>query len=523
MPRLQKKSSIFGELRKLGGAAALLLIAACPDPNQPCTSSGDCRAEELCVEGRCRLVCNRDRDCRGDEVCVQGVCMPGQAGSDAAAADSSSADTTGPDALPTPDATLQDTAVDGTLPADATTGDATAVEAALPDAALPDAAFPDAATPDAAIPDAAPPDTAPADAALGDVGDIPCSDHGQCTALDGECVTGACNLQTHRCYADPKAPGADCNDGVSCTDNDKCFASGVCAGTPNDANCPGVGEICHPTCFSTSAGCGVPPATLGMRCDSPITVDVVSTCDLVLPGGLDGQTDCLSCSARVGYTQLELAGFEDASGTCTHDGWQLIAGDSCTNSATGCNLGTADVPCCSDFASICDCRYSGCRLASIEGVNCGGGFEEWRLYKDFDTTGLHDLRICYDVGEAYATAVDAVIAIASDGASHSMQLSCPPGDINWRGGMQTVCADLPDWAENNDDLTLTFVAHSDISDHEMRLDNILLYGWRSDCASWQQQTRLTEDFGGCSNPITDGWNGWTVTGAPACGGGGCSS
>lgn len=152
-------------------AVAPIALAACRQPLSPCVETAECLSAEVCLEGRCRQVCNTNAGCPASENCSSGACMPARdAGPsdrsmpdvlfdaatdrglvDHAAADAAAGDHAGRDATGPGDGSAgRDSAVAVDVPlTDGTTSDAIAVDSRQPDAVPVDRATADAGTVDA--------------------------------------------------------------------------------------------------------------------------------------------------------------------------------------------------------------------------------------------------------------------------------------------------------------------------------------------------------------------------------------
>lgn len=82
----------------------------------PCETSAQCLAQEVCVDGTCRLACNTNADCEASRSCQHGACLPGVdagavedagANTDRAAPDSAALDVGNPD-IGSPDTSSPD-------------------------------------------------------------------------------------------------------------------------------------------------------------------------------------------------------------------------------------------------------------------------------------------------------------------------------------------------------------------------------------------------------------------------------
>ena len=64
-------------------------------------------------------------------------------------------------------------------------------------------------------------------------------------------------------------------------------------------------------------------------------------------------------------------------------------------------------------------------------------------------------------------------------------------------------------------VTIRIIGHSENNGRMMFIDDVTVKGWVEGCTP-AYSTVFTEDFNGCPDPLTDGWNGWTVTGTLKC-------
>ena len=362
-----------------------------------------------------------------------------------------------------------------------------------------------------------------------------CDDGNVCT--DEECVEGGNGqICTTTFNTSP------CDDGLFCTVNDVCDGAGLCAGSgnpcddsidcttdncdedtdscpdpaPQDAICPS-GQYCVPGCAGNSSGCMAIPSGLNLSCTTPATIPSSSDCNISLDG-MSGQSGCLNCSASAGFVVLDRADFGDDTGACELDGWRLLqgTGNLCTARVDGCNP-RQNANCCDSLATLCTNLNGNFVMRGDRALNCGGGVEEFRLVKSFDTTGFSNLEICFDYGETGANANDGIIVVAADG-TNTAQVYCLNGEprpgVN--GVLYPLCASLPAWAGNNSNLEITIIIHSETNNHALYLDDVVVKGWISTCSP-NTLTIFSENFSGCpGGVIPDNWNGWAVTGSPAC-------
>jgi hypothetical protein len=148
---------------------------------------------------------------------------------------------------------------------------------------------------------------------------------GDCSTLDGPCSQGACNQDTHECYAEAINEGADCSDGDKCTLDDSCRA-GQCVGTPMECT-EEVSECVDGIC--DKGECTYPARPDGTAC-----ISKTDECN-------DGQCQSGECAAVVKSDQ-----------TPCNDGDFCTVDDSCTS---GVCSGTAR-----DCSDDLDCTSDSC-------------------------------------------------------------------------------------------------------------------------------------------------------------------
>jgi len=147
------------------------------------------------------------------------------------------------------------------------------------------------------------------------------------------------------------------------------------------------------------------------------------------------------------------------------------------------------------------------------------GREEWRLTKTFDFSGLQDLEICFDLADRgiLGDTDEGILIYVSAPSQPATQIFCLQGEpqYNQRDLFYPYCAALPDWADDRGNVTITLVGHAEDNGEYLLMDDVRVKGWVTSCPA--NATRIfRETFSGCPNPITDGWNGWTVSGTPNC-------
>ena len=325
-----------------------------------------------------------------------------------------------------------------------------------------------------------------------------------------------------------KDPGSVCHDGYACTDN-VCDDEGRCVITPDDDDCMSDGEICRPECFPDDpAGCGYAPSTLLLSCESPVIIppvdeDVTADCRIVMDG-YGGPTDCLECTGELGVKVLGYADFEGEGYDCDLDGWSLVSDEECCASMNGCEPEGCMDECCSSLSSAC---------VSVEeeedgwALGVGGeeeeacrGYEEFRIERAFDTSGMDNLTLCFHAAGGNMVSADAVIVFVKDDVRDWQQVYCLDRntELDDLNEFSSYCVELPDWAAGNPNLEIKIAVHSDRGgeDYGMLLDNVSLRGWSSGCEPTTLSV-FTEDFEDCPGEIDDGWHGWNVlSGNPEC-------
>lgn len=181
-----------------------------------------------------------------------------------------------------------------------------------------------------------------------------------CSALNDQCNTGACNTSTGACFKQPKTDGTTCNaDNNACT-NDTCQA-GVCtAGTPKSCTATNGACLINGRCDTASGNCVYDDAPVGTTCAA-------------------GDTNCLDgacCPASVACTTIN-------GPVC------CPSGQSCSTVDAG---GTPIGVCCDTGTTAC-ATFNG---TSPELICCTSG----QTCQTVDTGGVSPfpLGVCCDTG-----------------------------------------------------------------------------------------------------------------------------
>jgi len=331
-----------------------------------------------------------------------------------------------------------------------------------------------------------------------------------CRPASGECdAPEYCSGTSSSCPANSFMPsGSPCTiDRIDCTD-DACDGFGNCVATENDANCA-IGELCLSNCAVDSTGCVQIPDYLDLTCTSPVTPPNSSNCTIDL-NGLQNQTSCISCSSEVGVVLLDYSDFGDGEGGCNQDGWTFVSGNNCSDNVNNCALtGAQNKPCESNFNNICTNLFG---IRYVLQADDAVGQQQWRMRKSFNTTGLTNLSLCFELGDNGVTGTDEALYAYVEDSLHTMtQVFCINGEpqpgVNYV--LYPYCVNLPSWAENNSNITITFIAHSEQNGNVVYLDSVSLRGWKTPCSP-STQTILNDNFDSCD------LTGWTFTGTPTC-------
>jgi hypothetical protein len=154
-------------------------------------------------------------------------------------------------------------------------------------------------------------------------------------------------------------------------------------------------------------------------------------------------------------------------------------------------------------------------LYSDKATNCGGGVEEWRLYKTINLTGVISPSFCFGELDSQVDINDGVLVYASDATHQPEQIFCinGPNDPGYEYSYRNFCAELPAWASQNPAVRIEIVAHSETAGHQLLVDELVVLGENPSCDT----TLLTEDFNCTPGPLPNPFNGWTVSGTVLCG------
>jgi hypothetical protein len=344
-----------------------------------------------------------------------------------------------------------------------------------------------------------------------------------CSAVADQCNDGVCRENQDRCQAQAKPAGEVCDDNIACTSPDECDGSGSCAGVPDDTQCS-PGEYCRPTCASSQDGCMSPP-TLMVDCPDAVSADQAATCTIT--AGLSNQEDCITCVPHLLPLRTPIADFSlDSQPTaCDLDGWQLETGDLCLSGLptpacpldlTAGSRACCDVQVCPTVTAPLDQRVA----LEFNELDCAN--EGWRLYRYFDLRGFDSAEACMHFGHVNGNARDIIQVHADDGTDpDGVAPACMSAVGSLQGAMAYSCVDLAGGAVNWPQTRVTFWLHSDTDGHAWILDDVQV---RAEYAGCQPTTvvAFSEDFTNCPATLTDGWNGWSVTGTPACDAGDCT-
>ena len=128
---------------------------------------------------------------------------------------------------------------------------------------------------------------------------------------------------------------------------------------------------------------------------------------------------------------------------------------------------------------------------------------EWRLTRTYDFTGRTDVELCFEVAER--NVIDGAAAQAWVSVPDQLPdlVFCADGDQGPGDELELQCVPLPQ-AAGRGGVEVVFRLQSENPGEVMVLDNISV-------TTWPEASAFRDDFDGCTDPMPDGWNGWTVT------------
>ncbi len=168
-----------------------------------------------------------------------------------------------------------------------------------------------------------------------------------CSAQNGQCTTGVCNENTDACVAQPKPNNSPCDDGLFCTVNDSC-TGGSCAGSPRDCSAQN-GQCTTGVCDETSDACVGQAKPINTPCDDGLFCTQNDKCNATGSCILSTPRDCSSldteCAEGVCNETSDTCVAQNLpNGTGCDDGLLCTADDSCQNGVCG-----GDDPCPGQF------------------------------------------------------------------------------------------------------------------------------------------------------------------------------
>ncbi len=192
-----------------------------------------------------------------------------------------------------------------------------------------------------------------------------------CSALNGECVVGACDPATGSCTTAPANEGATCDDGDACTTMSACQA-GQCEG--NAALDCDDGNSCTANTCDPATGCVSTPMVDDTPCDDGDLCTLNDTCQ----GGACAAGAIPDCSALDG--QCAAGACDPATGGCVaaaiNEGGACASSDQCvvgTTCQSGLCQGGAPLDCedgnpCT--LNTCDGATGCITMAATDGLAC---------------------------------------------------------------------------------------------------------------------------------------------------------
>jgi len=327
--------------------------------------------------------------------------------------------------------------------------------------------------------------------------DADCSNPGGC--LQGQCNAGVCSTVL--------APeGTQCDDGLSCTENDTCDGAGNCLATPIPGYCP-EGEECQPACATDEFGCVARPTWIVLDCPETTPMDQPAICGIELRDNEDS-TACAHCRVRLLPSTVSHTEFYE-SPDCTLGDWQL-EDQGCPDSYYGCPVPVDETTsaCCTTLD--CDSPNRALRFSS---VSCGDAGS--RLSKLFSLDAFEVLRVCYGITQNTTQFFEGVLQLTADKNDGSAPIVATCDDPwAWHDSYPTVpCVDLPlavaDWPETR----LTFWVFPGGGGDQILLKSASVYAFPQECS--QQLTVIDTSFDGCGADAA-GHGGWTFSPTGTC-------
>ncbi len=196
-----------------------------------------------------------------------------------------------------------------------------------------------------------------------------------CSALDGPCVTGACDPATGACVAERAAEGTACEDGNPCTVEERCEA-GRCLGGAR--SCAHLDGPCTVGRCDAQQGCVAVPRADGAACDTGNPCLTEEACRAGVCTGtpiacVDADPNpCRAAACNPATGRCEPA--DVADGTACDDGAFCTTGDACRagqcrGAARDCN--PPGEPC---RVGTCDERRDRCDVGNRpNGTACDDG------------------------------------------------------------------------------------------------------------------------------------------------------
>ena len=169
----------------------------------------------------------------------------------------------------------------------------------------------------------------------------------QCPTPNDQCLKATC--VNNVCGVEPDA-GKSCNDGLRCTEDDRCNAAGLCVGTTK--TCPPSNNPCvaRTECDSTTGNCIDVPAAVGTPCrDAQGECDLPAVCTGTSTACPDNQFEPSTTVCRPSAGPCDVAEtctgtsaecptdqFEPATKVCRPSAGPCDVADTCTGASAAC-------------------------------------------------------------------------------------------------------------------------------------------------------------------------------------------
>ncbi len=201
-----------------------------------------------------------------------------------------------------------------------------------------------------------------------------------CSSSSDACNTGTCDETQDQCVASPKPNETSCDDGMFCTDIDRC-QSGVCTG--HERSCDALNDSCNRgTCDENANSCVATPVSDGTGCNDALFCTLEDHC---VAGLCLGNTprDCSSVS-----DQCNSGGCDETADRCVA---HPVANTTPCNDNLFCTVGEQcqSGSCTAGLPRDCSASGGSCRTGT-----CDESADQCTGSPQPDGTSCDDTRFC---------------------------------------------------------------------------------------------------------------------------------